>query len=495
MLTESLVLTIPGAALGLGLAWLAVRLLNASKPAILVRYPAITMDWRVLAFTMTLMVATSVLFGVVPALSAAGIRIQDALKSAGLTHSAGRAAARTRKILVVAELGVSLVLLIGAGLLTRSFLHLAHTELGFRPDHLLTFRVNQIGLSLDRNNNSFYTEILDRVRHLPMVRLGAFSSDIPLSPIGLPNAGAIQVIGRPLSPMRDRPMISNTLVSPEFFQTLGIRLNRGRLFDAHDFVGVQAGAAPDFLVREAVMVNEAFVRRIFPGEEPLGRQLTMGSDEKPNTWTIVGVVSDIRSTALGADPPAMIYRCVCSGVRLFRGGLLVRTSGAPDSAIHAIEQQVHAVDRDQPISDVKSMDQRRDAALAPERFQLILLGSFAGIAILLAAAGVYGTMSYLVARRTREIGIRMAMGARPADVLSMVLGETSVLVVLAIVGGLAGAWALTRYIRSMLYGVTALDATTFAATSVLLAAIVLFASWGPARRAVRIDPMTALRDE
>jgi predicted permease len=495
MLTESLVLAIPGAALGIGLAWLAVRLLDSSKPAILVRYPAISMDWRVLAFTIALMVATSVLFGFVPALSAAGVKIQDALKSAGLAHSAGRGAARTRKLLVVGELGVSLVLLIGAGLLTRSFLHLAHTELGFPSDQLLTFRVAQIGFSFDRNDNPFYAEILDRVRHLPMVHSAALSADIPLSAIGLPNAGAVQLVGRPLVPIRDRPMISNSLVSPEFFQTLGIRLDRGRIFDAHDFVGVRAGARPDLLVREAVIVNEAFVRRIFPGEEPLGRQLAMPPDEKPSTWTIVGVVSDTRSAALGADPPAMIYRCTCSGVRLYRGGFLVRTVGAPESAIRAIEQQVRAVDRDQPISDVKTMDQRRDSSLAPERFQLILLGSFAGIAILLAAAGVYGTMSYLVTRRTREIGIRMAMGARPADVLSMVLGETSVLVVLATIAGLAGAWALTRFIRSMLYGVSELDPATFVITSVLLAGIVLLASLGPARRAVEIDPISALRDE
>jgi len=496
MLTESLVLAIPGGALGIGLAGLAVRLLDASKPAILVRYPAISMDWRVLGFTIGLMVATSVLFGLVPALSAAGIRIQDALKSAGLAHSAGRGAARTHRLLVVGELGLSLVLLIGAGLLTRSFLHLAHTELGFPSDHLVTFQVVQIGFSFDRNDNPFYAEILDRVRHLPMVRSAALSSDIPLSPIGLPNAAEIQVIGRPLVPVRDLPMISNSLVTPEFFETLGVRLNRGRIFDAHDFAGVlPVGGTPDFLAREAVMVNEAFVRRIFPGEEPLGRQLAIPSLGKPTPWTIVGVVSDIRSEALGADPPAMIYRCACSGVRLYRGGFLVRTSGAPELAIRAMEQQVRAVDRDQPTSDVKTMDQRRDAALAPERFQLILLGSFAGIAMLLAAAGVYGTMSYLVARRTREIGIRMAMGARPADVLRMVVDETSTLVVFAITAGLGGAWALTRYIRSMLYGVTRLDPTTFAFTSVLLAAIVLMAALGPARRAVRIDPMTAPREE
>ncbi len=494
MLTESLVLAIPGGAVGIALAWLAVYVLDDTKPAILVRYPAISMDWHVLAFTIALIAATSLLFGSFPALSAAGIHIQDALKSAAFTHSAGRGATRVRKTLVVAEIGVSLILLIGAGLLTRSFLHLAHTELGFSSDHLLSFRVNPVGFSFERNYGPFYSDILDRLQHLPMARSAALVDDIPLSHSEFPATGFVRVIGRPITALRDRPRINNNLVSPQFFQTLGISLKAGRVFDAHDFIGVPVGPRPGLLEREAVVVNEAFVHRIFPNEDPLGRQLAFGPDELNIRWIIVGVVGDIRSAALGAEPSSMIYRCTC-GIPLYRAGFLVRTSADPASIVRAVEQQVRAVDRDQPISDVKTMDQRREEALAPERFQLLLLGSFSAIAILLAAAGVYGIMSYLVTRRTREIGIRMAMGARPTDVLRMVLGETSALVVLAIVAGLGGAWALTRYIRSMLYGVTALDPTTFIVTSVLLAVTVLIASLGPTLRAVRVDPISALREE
>lgn len=386
------------------------------------------------------------------------------------------------------------MLLIGSGLVVRSFLQLAHTQLGFASDHLLTFQVNPVAFSLQRNYAPFFSDILNRIQHLPGVRSAALTEDIPMRETGFPDAAAIQVVGRPKLPMQQRPMINNSLVSLEFFHTLGIRLDRGRSFDVHDFVGVPP-AGPRFLQREAVVVNEAFVRRIFPNEDPLDRQLIFGDEEMKSTWTIVGVVSDIRSTALGADPPPTIFRCTCSGVPMYRGGYLVRTFGDPASDIPAVEQQIRAVDRDQPISDVKTMDQRRDAALVPERFQLALLGSFAIIAILLAAAGVYGTMSYLVARRTREFGIRMAMGARPANILRMVLGETTLLVVLAIVFGLFGAYALTRYIRSMLYGVSALDPATFAVTSLLLAAIVFAASLGPAHRATSIDPMKALREE
>ena len=497
MLTESLVLTIPGGVLGVGLAFLAVRMLNATKPSILVRYPEISMDWRVLVFTIALMLVTSLLFGSIPALSSAAVHIQEALKSAGLTHSGTRGTTRLRKILVMAEIGISLVLLIGAGLLARSFLHLAHTELGFPSDHLLTFQVHPVAFNIaeDRGYGPFYSNILDRLRHLPMVRAAALAEEIPLSDAELTSTGSIAVVGRPLVALADRPRISDSMVSPEFFQTLGIRLIQGRIFDAHDFAGIPAAGRLDFLQREAVVVNEAFVHRIFPNEDPLGRQLTFGPDDFHSTWTIVGVVGDVRGSALGADPPSMIYRCTCSGVPVYLPGFLLRTTGPPEAAIRAVEQQVRAVDPDQPISDVKTMDQRRDAALAPERFQLILIGSFAGIALLLAAAGVYGTMSYLVARRTREIGIRMAMGARQADVLRMVLGESTVLVLLAIVAGLGGAGALTRYIRSMLYGVSELDPATFAITSVVLAAIVIAASVGPARRAVHIDPIAALRDE
>jgi len=494
MLTESLVLAVPGGLAGIGLAWLAVDVLNVMKPAILVRYPEISTDWRVLCFTIALTLATSLLFGVVPALSAAGIHIQEALKSAGLSHSAARGATRLRKTLVVAEIGVSLVLLIGAGLLVRSFLHLAHTELGFRSDHLLTFRVSPIG-AFNANYGPFYNELLERLKHLPMVRTATLSTDIPLGDEDFYQTGRIRVVGRPPVAFVDRPIINHSLVSPEFFDTLEIPLMSGRVFDYRDFVRPPARANHGFLPTEPVVVNQAFVHQLFPVEDPLGRQLGYGPDNFNVTWTIVGVVGNIRGAALGADPPAMIYRCTCAGTAIYFAGVLVRTTGDPNAAIRAVEQQVRAVDRDQPIYDVKTMDQRRDAALAPERFQLILLGSFAAIAIVLAAAGVYGTMSYLVTRRTREIGIRMAMGARRADVLGMVLGETTVLVVLAIAAGLGGAWAVTRYIRSMLYGVSELDPKTFAITSVLLGAIVLMAALGPARRAVRIDPMTALRDE
>ncbi len=234
---------------------------------------------------------------------------------------------------------------------------------------------------------------------------------------------------------------------------------------------------------------------MFPGENPLDQRILFRTGPEFTTWTIIGVVGDVRGSALGVEPAAMIYRYVCNGGSMFRGGFVIRTAGDPKAAIRVAEEQVRAVDRDQPIFDVKTMDERRAGAIAPERFQLAVVGAFAVIAMLLAAAGVYGVMSFLVVRRTREIGIRMAMGARPANVLRMVVGETMILVLIGVSAGLGGAWALGRYIQSLLHGVDAFDISAFTLAAALLAAIMLIACLGPARYAARIDPVNALRND
>ena len=483
MLTESLALALPGSLIGVALAWIAVRVLDAAKPAVLVRYPPISMDWRVLAFTFALTLITSLLFGCAPAWFASGIPIQEALKAAGLTHTAGHGAARLRKLLLVGELSVSLILLIGAGLLGRSFLHLVHTDLGFQTDHLLTFQVRPIG-PFDRDYTSFYMQLLDRMKRIPGAQSAALMNDMPLSDDTVRATGRFRVEGRPPVPASERPAANMSQVSPEFFRTLEIPLHSGRLFDSGDTTASPIRA----------VVNEAFVHRVFPGEDPLGRRLIFGL-ENPETWIIIGVVADVRGGALGADPPSMLYRCTCNGGRLFRAGFAIRTAGDPKAAVRDVEAAVRSMDRDQPIFDVETMDERRDAAMAPPRFQLLLIGTFAALAVLLAVAGIYGVMSYLVSRRTREIGIRVAMGARPSNVVRMVVGESTVLAFYAIVAGLGGAWALTRYLKSMLYGVTALDSVTFTITPLVLVLVVLAASFGPARRAAGIDPLNALKDD
>ena len=494
VLKESLLLALPGALTGIGLAWAAVRLLNASRAGMLLRYPPISMDLRVLGFTFALTLAATVLFGAAPALSAATTRVYESLKSGQLTHSGGRSAARLRKILLVAELALSMVLLTGAGLLTRTFLKLAHTGLGFQTDHLLTFRINPIG-PLDHDYSGFYNSVLDRLQRMPMAQSAALLTDIPLSEEDYYRSGRIRVAGRPAPPFNERPIVNNTVVSAGFFHTMGIPLRSGRVFDSRD--GLRRGQLTNYgaAAAAAAIVNQALVRKLFPGEDPVGRQIVFGPDRNSVTWTIVGVVGDVRGGALGAEPPAMIYRCSCDGSRVFRAGFVIRTTADPETAIRAAEDQVHAVDRDQPLYDVKTMEERRAAALAPERFQLGVIGGLAAIAILLVSAGVYGVTSYLVARRTREIGIRVAMGARPGAVLRMVLTDAVMLVGFAVAAGMAGASMLGSYVRSMLFNVAEPDASSFCLAAGLLTAVVLAASFVPARQASHIDPIRALREE
>ncbi|HEY7333713.1 MAG TPA: ABC transporter permease [Bryobacteraceae bacterium] len=482
VLAESLMLALPGGAAGVAIAAIAVYVLNALKPAVLVRYPPISLDYRILAFTCALTVVTALVFGIVPALAASRVNVLEALKTAGHAHSGSPGSARIRRSLVVAELAVSLVLLIGASLLIRSFLKLAHVELGFPSGHLLTFQVNPIGSATARAH--YYVDALARIQRLSMVRSAAISTHLPVTNWQWVS-DRVQVVGRPPVPLAQQPQVDLGVTSAEYFPTVEMPLRSGRTFDNRD-TPQSSGA---------IVVNEAFARRIFPGEDAMGKQILFGSRSDVPVWTIVGVVGNVRRSALGAAPTPLIYRCSCQTGADAAFGFIVRTAGDPKAAARAIEEQVYSVDRSQPVFDLQTMDDRVDAALAPARFQLILIGTFAGIALLLAAAGVYSVMAYLIGRRTREIGIRMAMGASPASVIRMVAGESGALSMVAVAAGLIGAWALTRYIKALLYGVTNLDPMTFVAAPILLALIVLVASAGPARRASRVDPLVALREE
>ena len=485
MLKESLLLAVPGGLAGIALAWGAVGLLNAWKPLVLDRYPSIVMDLRTLVFTVGLTLITGLVFGLAPAIGISGVRIQEALKSAWAGHGGSRGSARFRRVLVVVELGVSLVLLIAAGLLARSFLNLSHTELGFPAADLLTLRVNLTGpeYTTAKSQERYYTQALERVRQLPMVRAAAFSTDLPLTgDQAFQNIG-FQVAGRVPLPMAQRPQANMTKASSDFFHTMGIPLRSGRLIDVPE-------KHPDEIV-----VNEAFARKILPGEDPLGRRILPGRNDATQ-WTIVGVVDNIRANELGAEPEPRVYRDVAQNEDRFlsRMHLSVRTTGDPLAVQRAVEGQLYAVDRSQPVFDVKTMEQRVADTLAPQRFQLPLIVPVA-MAQILAALGVYGVMAYLVTRRTREIGIRMAIGARPEQVRGQILRESLALAATAVVAGIAGAWGLTRYLTAMLYGITPLDGVTFSAAALVLVAVALAASLLPARKASRVDPVIALREE
>jgi putative ABC transport system permease protein len=490
LLSESCLLALPGGAAGVLLAFGAVALLNATKPLVLVNYPDIVLDLRTLFFTFSLTMLTGALFGLAPALGATGIELQEALKAGGYGQSAGRRTRRTRHALVVAELAVSLILLIGAGLLARSFLNLAHVNVGFPAKNLLTLRVNLTGpqYASGQSQQRYHREVLERVSQLPGVTAAAFVTDLPLTDDHPFQGMAFEIAGRAPLPPSQRPMTDVAIVSRDYFRTLGVPLRSGRGFDMSD-----KADSPDTIV-----VNQAFARAVFPGEDPLGRQILQGRQGRRSGWTVVGVVGDVRSRNLGVEPGPLAYRCLCqqennSFLSMMR--MLVRTTGDPRAIARTVEQQLYAVDRAEPIYDVKTMEQRISAALGPERFHLLLIGTFAGIAIVLAGLGVYGVMAYLVARRTREIGIRIAVGARSGQVQGLVLTETAMLAIVAAFLGLGGAWGLTRYLRTMLYGVTPVDGVTFAGAAVALILVAISASIIPARRAATVDPVRALREE
>jgi putative ABC transport system permease protein len=472
MLGESLLLAVPGGLAGIALAALAVSILNVAKPYVLVRYPAIALDLRTLVFTFAITLFTGLLFGLAPAVEQAS---RPALRSpGGLRHN-------LRRLLVGAELAVSLVLLIGAGLLARSFLKLAHADLGFPADHLLTLRVNltHARYATAESQQRYYDDVIERLARLPYVRSAAVSQDMPLSGQVPWNTMVYEVPGRPAVPIAQRPSTHATVVSRDYFRTFGIPLRAGSLFDS----------SPD-----AIMVSEAFARRAFPTGDPVGHEIVLGPRSNIR-WKIAGVVGNVRGGTLGAEPDPLIYRCVCQGGNRFLSvmRISVRTTEDPRLAIHDVESAFYAVDREQPVFDIKTMDERIGDALAPQRFQLVLIGSFAALAILLAAAGVYGVMSYLVSRRAREIGIRITLGARPEDIRRLVLHETALIVPFAIGAGVAGALALTRYAASLLYGITTLDAPAFLIAPLILALAVVAGSIAPANRAARVDPNSVLR--
>ena len=456
----------------------------------LARYPAIVLDLRTLAFTCALTVATALAFGLAPVFAARGIGLHEALKSGGLGSSASRPARAARRLLVAGELAVSLLLLIGAGLFSRSFLNLARVPLGFPSAGLLTLRVNLTGPGYRDSQalQRYYRDALAGIAQLPGVTAAAVATDLPLSGERPYQSVAFQVAGRVPLPPAQRPETATAIVSPDYFRALGVPLRAGRLFQASDRDG-----SPD-----VVVVNDAFARRVFPGEDPLGRVMAIGPEGRQTRWTIVGVTGDVRAGELGVAPAPFVYRCLCQQGNnrfLSRTGILVRTAGDPETLAHAVMTRMYAADSTQPVFDVRTMDQRIAASLAPERFQLGLIGCFAVIAIVLAAIGVYGVMAYLVTSRTREIGIRIAVGARPGQVQRLVLSETAILAAAAAATGLAGAWGLTRYLKSMLYGVATVDAVTFTAAPLVLIFVALAAALLPARRAATVDPLTALREE
>ena len=487
MLTESIVLAVIGGTLGVLLAAWSVDLLQSLAPPGLPRLSGIRIDMRVLSYALAAAVVTGLLFGVAPAIHAAGDNSGGRLKEGGRSGGDGAAGRRIRSVLAVAELAVALVLLIGAGLLVRSIVALNSVDPGFATRNVLALRVElpRLKYSEPAKTVAFFRELGEKLGALPGVQSTGAGTSLLLSQ--LPNSASLAVEGRPpVDTSQQNIPVPFDAVTPGFFSTLQIPLLRGRMFNDADSERSQPVA----------LVNESFVRRFFPNEDPLGRRITFGNPTNPQVrWsTIVGVVADTRRGGFGRPVWAETYfpHQQSGDRRMF---MFVRTSGDPAALARAAQAQVWSVDRDQAISSVRTVAETVARSEANRRFVTLLLGIFAAVALVLAAIGVYGVLAYATAQRTHEIGIRMALGADRSSVLRMVLGGGMKLAGAGLAIGIAGALALTQVLSGLLFGVSARDPLTFVLVPSALAAVALLASWIPARRAVRVEPVVALRGE
>ncbi|HEY1243023.1 MAG TPA: ABC transporter permease [Bryobacteraceae bacterium] len=494
LLTESAILSLLGGAAGLVFAsWGMGFLLNA-VPTGLPRMEQIGIDGRVLAFTFLVSLATGMLFGLAPALTLMRSELRTALVEAGRGLVGG--SQRLRDLLVVAETALALVLLVGGGLMIQSIWRLSGVAPGLNPHHVLTFNValSPANASSPANERRAYTQMLDRIRRTSGVEAAAAMLDLPFSGDDWENGVWIEGTERPKSD-DDLPLILTYYTTPEYLRVMQVPLVRGRYFSEFDSWG-----KPSVMV-----IDEVAARSLFPGQDPIGKYARIGGlDEGSIRAQIVGIVGHVRHWGLERDATAKVraqmyfpmmqvpdqYMSFASA-----STVVLRTSGEPLQYQNAVKTQVLGSDRDQPVWDMKSMETMIADTLAERRFSMLLLGSFAGIALLLASVGIYGVISYLVSQRTREVGIRLALGARTEDVLKLVVGRGALLAVVGVGIGLAAALAATQALAKMLFGVSATDPPTYTVVALALGGVAVLASYLPARRAAGIDPMVALRYE
>ena len=481
MITESLLLALCGGALGALLAAWGVQLLVKLTEGSLPPTATVKIDATVLGFTLLISLVTGLLFGLAPAFRTARVNLNDSLKDGMRGGSESTLRNRTRSLLVVFESAIAVMLLIGAGLLVRSLIALQNVDPGFDPNHVLTMRVDLPRTKYDtpEKTANFFQQLEARVAGLPGVETVGSVTELPLS--GQLNDLPFTVEGRPPVAPGQEFGADFRRVNHNYFSALRIPLLRGRNFTAQE---ARQGDA-------VTIVSQQLVDAVFPNEEALGKRLVSAIGGQG--FEIIGVVGDLhhRSLAEGQPFPAMYFPTLASG----RTNLVIRTHGDPLSITGAVRKEVQAIDPDQPIAAVKSMTEWVDSSVAAPRYRTTLLALFAALAMILAATGIYGVMSYSVAQRTHEIGVRMALGARRADVLKLVVRQGMVLTIAGVIVGLLGAFALTRVMSSLLFGVTTKDPITFVAVAVLLVAVAFIASFVPARRATKVDPLVALRYE
>jgi putative ABC transport system permease protein len=482
MLTESLMLSGAGGVLGLLLALCTIGGLIRLCPVRLPRLDETSVDLSVLAFTLGLSVLTGLVFGTVPAWKASSIRLTRMLQEGAARATTGHRGRRLHGALVVVQVGLSLVLLIGAALLIRSLIALNRLDLGFRPQNVLavTVSVPETRYSDPQRCRAFFESLLERVRALPQVRAAGLSSGELGLGFGGAGAVSVSVPGRLPSAEKENPALFSS-VTPGFLETLNVRLLRGRTLTDRDGAGQS----------DSVVIDERLARRYFGDSDPVGRRL----DFPDSRHTVVGVMETVKDYDNLDQTWGAVYAPI-SGIWWFpEMVLVVRTDGDPVPVTDAIRAQAAALEKDEVVRRVETVEAKLSGMLAPRRFSMILLSVFAGTALVLATVGVYGLLNYSTAQQTRDIGIRMALGAERADVRWMVLKQGLKLVLIGVVVGIAGALALTRVLSNLLYDVAPTDPVTLALMSGVLSVIALLASYFPARRAARIDPMAALRHE
>jgi putative ABC transport system permease protein len=483
-LTESVLLALLGGGFGLLLALAGIRVLKTFIPATISQTQTINIDAKVVVFTALVALLTGIVFGLAPAMNALHSNLNDSLKEGGRDSAAGSKGNRLRNLLVIGEVAVSFILLIGAGLLINSFLHLRNLDPGFRADHLLTMRVDLSELKYPDGERraEFFDEVLRRLRSLPGLESAAVAANLPFTYNG--DSTTIAVEGIPDPPPAHWPDVIYRAIGSGYFTTMGIPMIRGR-----DFTDQDRGDS-----KKVVVISEKTAQHYWPGEDPIGKRLKPGATTSDIPWReVIGVVKDVRQNDFIAQPKMQMYLPYRQMKDLAANALVVRTSVEPMSLATSVRNAIWTVDKDQPVANIDTMDHIVSEAIARQRFSMLLLGVFAALALLLAAVGIYGVMSYSVAQRRHEIGIRIALGAQRADVLRMTMKQGLKLVALGLLIGLASAFVLTRVMASLLFGISATDPATFASICVVLLGVAALANYIPALRATKVDPIVALQ--
>ncbi|HWF02206.1 MAG TPA: ABC transporter permease [Candidatus Angelobacter sp.] len=482
LLTESVLLAMLGGALGLGLSWAATRYLSTLGANYLPQGIPITMDARVFLYIAAVSVLTGLGFGLFPALQLSKTNVNQTLRDEGRGSTGGHKRVQLRGLLVVSQVALSLLLLIGAGLLVRSFSRLLRVDPGFDPQNVLTMNVSlpTVKYSVPQKQVAFFDELVRRVSALPGVRSAAISAALPLVPKRIT---PVLPEGQPEVPLAERPFIIIEAINPSWFRTLRVPLQAGR-----EFTDADNADAP-----KVVIVNEALARRYWPGQNPIGKHIVMG---RQTASEVVGVAANVKNRGLALDAQIQLY-FPFSQLPWGNMNLLVRTAADPHAMVSSVRAQIAAIDSDQPVTAIQTIDELMDGSRASPRFTLLVLAAFSVAALVLTIVGIYGVLAYTVAQRRQEMGIRLALGAEKSDIVRLVVGQGLMLAVAGIVIGLLGALALSWIMASMLsgvlYGVGARDLTTFAVAPLVFLVIALFASYLPARRATQVDPNEALR--